>query len=720
MRDHRAAAIPKEAPGVRQEGRESLFSPGHNCWRVERAQRVSFLVDGESYFQAFAEALERAQRRVMVTSWDFHGGTSLHRSGGDDLALGPFLHQLVSRRKHLQVHVLNWDFSMLFALDRDWAPLLGNGTWLKHRRVHFRFDDCHPLGASHHQKVVVVDDAVAFVGGLDLTQRRWDTREHLPGDIRRRDPGGRLYGPFHDAQILVDGEAAAALGELVRERWRAATGERVPPCGPASLDPWPPSFRPDMENVPVALSRTIPDAGTGGGTREVEQLYLDSIRAARRFLYFENQYFTSAAIARAIENRLREPRGPEVVMVLPRECPGWLEERTMGFLRARLLERLRGADEHGRFRACYPVTSGDCAVGVHSKVLVVDDRLVRVGSSNLSNRSMGLDTECDAAIESNGSRETAEAIATFRNRLLGEHLGTGEKTVAALLRSEGSLTAIVDRFRDRPRCLRPIEPDLRGWDLPVSTPSIFDPDGPETPKRLVREFVGEDVPQSAGNPWVRILAVLGLLLSLAAIWRWTPLLEWIDPRSIALWAREVQGNPWAPLFVAGFYLLASLLLLPITVLVLATAIAFDPWPAVLYSFAGSLIAGHAGFALGRVLARDTVRRMAGSYPHRFSRLLGRRGLTAVIALRLLPIAPFTVANVIAGASHVKWRDFALGTAIGLAPGILAVNLFETQVEGVIDDPHPLRLFFLAVLLALIVLGVAWTRRTFRSLEKDAA
>jgi phosphatidylserine/phosphatidylglycerophosphate/cardiolipin synthase-like enzyme/uncharacterized membrane protein YdjX (TVP38/TMEM64 family) len=699
---------------------ESLLSPGRNCWRVERARRVSFLVDGESYFQAFAEAMERARRRVIVTSWDFHGGTSLHPSGGDDVALGPFLHRLVSQRRELHVHVLNWDFSVLFALERDWAPLLGKGNWLKHRRFHFRFDDRHPLGASHHQKVVVVDDAIAFVGGLDLTQRRWDTREHLPGDVRRRDPGGRLYGPFHDAQILVDGEAAAALGELVRERWRAATGERIPPCGPASFDPWPPSFRPDMEDVPVALSRTIPGDGTGGGTREVEQLYLDSIRAARRFLYFENQYFTSAAIGEAIEKRLREPQGPEVIMVLPRECPGWLEERTMGALRARLLERLRAADEHGRFRACYPVTSGDCAVGVHSKVLVVDDRLVRVGSANLSNRSMGLDTECDIAVESNGSREIADAIATFRNRLLAEHLGTEEKNVAALLRSGESLTALVDRFRDRPRCLRPIECDVGGADLPVSTPSIFDPDGPETPKRLVREFLGEDVAESAGNPWVRILAVLGLLLSLAAIWRWTPLLEWIDPQAIALRVQGIQADPWAAIFVIGIYVVGSLLLLPITVLFMATAMAFDPWRAVLYSFAGSLLAGLAGFALGRVLARDTVRRMAGSYPHRFSRLLGRRGLTAVIALRLLPVAPFTVANLIAGASHVKWRDFALGTAIGPSPGILAINLFETQVQGVIDDPQPHRLLVLAGLLALILLGVAWTRRTFRSLTKDAA
>ena len=98
-------------------------------------------------------------------------------------------------------------------------------NWKTHSRVRFYMDDKHPVGASQHQKIVVVDDAVAFSGGLDLRKWRWDTPEHHIDDQRRVDPDGKPYPPFHDVQMVVDGAAAAALGQLARERWQRATGE---------------------------------------------------------------------------------------------------------------------------------------------------------------------------------------------------------------------------------------------------------------------------------------------------------------------------------------------------------------------------------------------------------------------------------------------------------------------------------------------------------------
>lgn len=188
--------------------------PGRTCWRIERAGRIAFLIDGASYFAALAGALERAEQRVLIVGWDFHGRTRLRPGEAADALpdeLGPRLDALLQRRAELRVHVLEWDYSLLYALERRLAPWL-DSAWCRHERFAFRLDDQHPFGASQHQKLVVIDDALAFTGGLDLTLRRWDTPEHRSDDSRRRSPDGKPYEPFHDVQIAVDGAAAREIG----------------------------------------------------------------------------------------------------------------------------------------------------------------------------------------------------------------------------------------------------------------------------------------------------------------------------------------------------------------------------------------------------------------------------------------------------------------------------------------------------------------------------
>ena len=109
--------------------------------------------------------------------------------------------------------------------------------------------------------------------------------------------------------------------------------------------------------------------------------------------------------------------------MLTHASSGWLEEATMGVLRARLLERLRAADRCDRLRVYYVCAGSGVDVKIHSKLIIVDDEIVRVGSANLNNRSMGFDTECDVFIEARGRADVSDAIVALRDRLLGEHLG---------------------------------------------------------------------------------------------------------------------------------------------------------------------------------------------------------------------------------------------------------------------------------------------------------
>jgi phosphatidylserine/phosphatidylglycerophosphate/cardiolipin synthase-like enzyme len=489
---------------------------GRNCWKVARADRVAFLVDAASYYEVLADALAAARRSITIVGWDVHSRVRLGPRDAPRWELARLLGDLARWRPRLRIRLLDWDYSVLLASERESQPWLALDQATP-RNVCFRLDGRHPVGGCHHQKLVVIDDALAFVGGIDLTLGRWDTPDHAPYDPRRLDPDGRPYEPFHDVQVAVSGEAAAALGALARERWRRAIGRRIPawrlPRRRRS-DAWPASLAPDLEDVDVAIARTEPAYAGRGEVREVERLYLDTIAAARRWIYLENQYLSSRSIGDALARRLAEPGGPEVVVVSPRECSGWLEQATMGMLRERITRTLAEADRFGRLRLLRPRLPGDAArLNVHAKLMLADDAIARVGSANLSNRSMGLDTECDVQIEAHGSAATERGLARLRERLLAEHLGTGERAVAAAFAAaQGSLIGAVERLQGGERTLVPLECEASPWLDRVLPESLWtDPERPIEAFRLVEQWT----PEALRDPHRRRLSAV-----FAAVLRW--------------------------------------------------------------------------------------------------------------------------------------------------------------------------------------------------------
>lgn len=690
---------------------KNILKEGRNCWRISPARRTAFLIDAADYFNAFVSAVEQARHSVFIIGWDVSARLRLHRSEESRAVpdeLESFLAALLCRRPELNVYVLEWDFAVVFALERDLLPVFNLG-WDSHSRLHFALDSCHPVGGSHHQKIVVVDDCLAFVGGLDLTRRRWDTPEHNAEDPRRVDPEGRSYRPFHDVQIAVEGDAAAALGELARQRWHRATGERL--SSPGSADScWPSHLEPDLENVPVAIARTQPAYEEAKAVQEIKALYLDAFAAAHRSIYIENQYVTSATLADALAARLREENGPEVILALPYGCDGWLEEITVGVLRHAFLHRLREADRFNRLRVCYPIIPGlgDAYLNLHAKVLIVDDQLARIGSSNLSNRSLGLDTECDLAIEANGDQFVQVSIARLRHRLLGEHLGVDAEKVAALERGKGSLLAVLDSLRGGERTLELLpEDDARWADVAIPAAALLDPEKPLSPERLLNEFLPEDTPRSSRYRAGALVLFLLILIGLAAAWRWTSLGEGLSLQNLAAWGAGLRQSPATPLLVIGVYLFASLLAVPITLLIALTAIAFAPPVSFAYALVGSVLAAMLTYGIGYFMGRATVRRLAGTRLNRLSRRLGRRGLITVITARILPLAPFSIVNVVAGASHIRFRDFALGTAIGLLPGIIVLTLLGNRLVNAIRHPDLGSFVWLAAAVALVAIGLRY-------------
>jgi phospholipase D1/2 len=448
---------------------------------VERAERAAVVVDAADYFRLARKAMLQAKSQILLVGWEFDTRIILDRGAKDGapVRLGPLLSWLAKHHPQVSINILKWDLG---------APkLLGRGTtilrlmrWALTRQITFKLDGAHPMGASHHQKIVVVDDRLAFCGGIDMTASRWDTREHRDQDKRRRRPTtGRQYQPWHDASMAVDGGAARALGELSRHRWVIAGGTPLP-MPDVKSDPWPAELQPTFHRADVAIARTRGAHKAVTELREIEALFVDMIAQAKRFVYAESQFFASRIIAQAIERRLAEPGGPEFVIVNPKTVQGWLYEEAMGPARAELMLHLAKIDTEGRFRLYTPVTRGGEDIYVHSKITIVDDELLRVGSANLDNRSMGLDSECDLMIDAREEQNAGAGaqIAALRNDLLAEHLDIPVDEVARQFTATGSLIATIEALRGSERSLVPFEPQQHNaLESAAARRELFDPEG---------------------------------------------------------------------------------------------------------------------------------------------------------------------------------------------------------------------------------------------------
>ncbi len=456
--------------------------PGTECWRIERATRAAIIIDAEDYFRLARAAMLAAEERIMLIGWEFDPRIDLgHSDDAPDAPrrLGEFMLWLVARKPALRIKILRWDPGLLKPISRlrGWPMLL---RWMLHRQIDFRFDGRHPIGGSHHQKIVVVDDCLAFAGGIDITAGRWDTRDHRDDDPGRLHPGGDPYIAWHDATTILEGPAAHALGELARDRWQLSGGGALPAVA-GHTDSWPAGFTAQFTDISVAISRTIPEMPDQQPVLEIEALYLELIRRARRFIYAESQYFASRRIAEAIAARLAEPDPPEIVLVNPLTAEGWLEPIAMDSARARLYEALHAADLHGRFRIYHPYTAGGSPIYVHAKILIVDGEVLRIGSSNMNNRSLRLDTECDVTIDCAfpGNSGLGDGIMAIRDSLLAEHLGVTAPEIAIAIEKRGSLIAAIESLRSGGRSLRPYEtPDLSTVKAWLADNEALDPEGP--------------------------------------------------------------------------------------------------------------------------------------------------------------------------------------------------------------------------------------------------
>lgn len=446
--------------GAEVTGARRIIQLGRNAWKEAAADDSGLLVDAADYYRDFYYAARDAQRYILMSGWQFDSGVKLLRGqdlppDGSDVRLLKFLNTLCEQKPGLEIYIIAWDFHLVFAAEREWMQRI-LFHWMTHKRLRFVFLDCPVTGGSHHQKYTVIDGRVACLGGMDVCEARWDDRCHRE-DNPWRISRGQPQKPYHDVQVYLAGRApAAALIELFREQWSRAAGEPLSlpaEVGGIETPSRPRGLLPIGKQV-VAFSRTDPRADDQT-VREVEHLFVDAIAAADRLIYIETQYFSSRRVCAALATRMTQPERArlEIVILVNERAEALKEEIAVGLRQAKNLAHLREvATETGhKLGLFYTVCDGPHekfrATYIHSKLLLVDDRFLTVGSANMTNRSMGIDSELHCAWESGQGADAGlrRAIRGTRVSLLAEHAGiSGVTAVRRLVRIEG----LVERLEE--------------------------------------------------------------------------------------------------------------------------------------------------------------------------------------------------------------------------------------------------------------------------------
>jgi len=444
----------------------SILKPGSNCMDIYQAKETGVLVDACDYYRAFYHAACKARRYILLTGWQFDSEVRLLRgeeakNPAMDVRFLRFLETLCERTPQLEIYILAWDFSAVFSLEREWFQDFIFG-WATNERIHFRFDSVHATGATHHQKLVIVDGIIAFTGGIDICSNRWDDRYHLKNNTERTDIEGSIYGAYHDIQSYFTGPVVKALSKLFTKRWLDSGAEALKLPAVHSQIQLDAAEAFPLPTYQVAVSRTQARIDSIGqkGIHEIRRLFIDAVMSADRLIYLESQYFSSQAIYWSLIARMTTPDRPplQIIMILPDRL-SFTEELFLGQPQVKMLRALQQvAEKTGHSLRVYSSAALEDdgkrrMTFIHSKLLLVDDRFLTVGSANATNRSMGLDTELNVSWEAAdpaGQPELVAAIRGVRTSLLAEHAGLHGRGEEQRFERVEDLTSHLEGLADDP------------------------------------------------------------------------------------------------------------------------------------------------------------------------------------------------------------------------------------------------------------------------------
>lgn len=672
-----------------------VLKAGRNCWRIGPINSGKFLIDGQAYFNDIEKHLHLAKDSIFIIGWDFDSRIFLsEKSKQKNLPLGRLLEKLCEKNPRLDIYILIWDPIYFYAFNRQ--PFQ---RWLFSRltrsRIHFILDHQHPLTASHHQKLIVIDKNLAYCGGIDLTSSRWDSSHHLSHDKRRVSPNGKPYPPFHDVSIRIEGKAVHDLFALAKKRWYDAGGQAI---NKPIRDAYWNNLTKDFSHSLVAISRTMPSFLNHQGIREIERLYLDLIKSSKSYIYIENQYFASQTVSDALAHSLQKTTGPEIIIVTTPNHEGWIEERTMGATRNKLLSNLYESDIHHRLGVYTPHIKGT-KYTLHSKIMVVDHIYAVIGSANLNNRSMGMDSECTITLSGINNNLTMASIQTFMNRLLAEHLGTKEYTISDMYDKKRSYLKTINSLQSSGRRLSGYRTRVNDWIMNfLGDLSIIDPKNPFD--------IELDLDKTLFITWLTNLKVGGYICNAIGILVGVYI----------LFASSNHFTQTIPILKTEFFISSLPIFFSLQILCFIMCLAIIPfilqiliitnlspiWSAPILGIMLCIVSMTTTYYLGKLIGPRAIHRYLIARPHIIYQRLRGTGLLPIIFTRLLLWLPFNAINLVAGSASVKKKRFIIGSIIGMLPKIIVyIGLFAcTKKYLLTGNLKSLTIGFLALLMIL--------------------
>lgn len=609
--------------------------------------------------------------------------------------------------------------------------------------LHFALDSHLPAEASHHEKIVVIDDDIAYIGGIDLTTNRFDDSEHAPDNSARTTPSGEQYKPFHDMQAQVKGRAANEVGKHFRERFFRAT--KKDPITPETIHNHQSSYSSStrdniLEDAVVHLVRTRASYKEMNAVTETIHFYKKAIADAKKLIYIENQYLSSYAITESLETILEKKTGPEIIIIMPRELSGWLEESTIGIRQKDNINRLQKADKHDRLRVLTPYTiknNKKSDIKVHAKFITIDDTILHIGSANLSNRSMGLDTEygitlsVDSQTTQKKKHQTRNFIRQHRTRLLAEHTGYSTEKIEdndrLCMMIDQHLESIDSKVSGKTiHGLNKFNSQLSEFEKSlIAGISIADPEEPLTPELLENKIKKGDffsikkdeekyyTDTSLKKTILKLFLSLVTLVTLTLLWRYSPLKEYLSVEQINAYYEAINNSYLASIILFLLFIVAVQIMIPLNFLIFVTGLLIGSWQGFLISLTAGLVSSYIAYQTGRKFFDKIIEPISNEKILSLRKRMKTYNIFMLIGIRLVPVAPFHIVNLIAGSVNIDKKLFFLSTFIGLLPGVIVITFLSESFKSLLQQFSWHYFFIVSGIFILLGTGAVYLKRVFK-------
>ncbi len=603
------------------------------------------------YFDRISELLEDAKHYAVFVGWQIDSRLPLKRPDRPDRnsnskyesseTLKEKVIRICEEKPQFQIYFLFWDHAYFYIFEREvWQGRVWENI---HPRVHFVFDNRHPLGGSHHEKVCIIDGRIAFCGGIDLCDERWDSPYHLYFDPRRSlTRKAENHGPYHDLAVQVTGPICGEIHKHIQKRWKILSSINFPE--PILFNP--PSVQSSFHRV--YLSRTMSELERiqkkKTFTREVEFLFRDLILSAEKRIILEGQYFWSEAVNDLLVSKIHEMSGKDFEVYVILAVPQMIKSLTryMTPYEMSLIRRLTLAAEFSKVRVIvgspYSVSTTISRVlppkpiYIHSKVCVIDDRYLSIGSANFAARALRIDTETNLTFEA-------------QNKMEQQHI----ERVAQSILKHWNLNPVRDVSGVSFRILKP-RPEL--WHLDgllhltrhFRWQKVIDPKVPWF--YFLKIYFRKRFYQSLG---VRsVLFGIIILFSFEAI-------QFLVGESILV-------NHWAKVY-AIFLSLSWILPLPFLLTVLLASLKLGIYDALRIGVSALWVASFVGYSLARVYPESLSRLFLSQSQTQILEKLGKRNFTDLVYFLLDPRIEIRSKIISQGLYSVPLPWFIFGTGV---------------------------------------------------------